>query len=120
MSDPIIYGTINHTPLLPTDGDCPKFKVEWVRFAVKKGIEIQINSDQLADQNADCWFALKIQYARDDSIRYSDRLADSDVLITNGHDYFFQRRSTGKSRLVLNKQACAKIATAIRKLVKKL
>lgn len=110
------YLTLERTPIEPSDStERQRFLIKSIKIAVRKGIEVQVGSEEVADPGADCWFALKIQYQDD---RY--RLLQPDTIVTNGEEFVRCRRINGKSPLVLNDNCRKRLRQAIANYVRKL
>jgi hypothetical protein len=62
----VTYLTLERSPMVKSDSkERQRFKVRSITLAVRKGIEVQLNSDEAVDPTADCWFALDIEYQYD-------------------------------------------------------
>lgn len=106
MASETRYITVNDEPTPIATGYLPPhWKVTDVAVALKRGIEVQIGSPEIAAPGADCWFAVAL---------LNNRVPDynDEIVVTNGED-FYLRRSMGKSFLVLNVLAAMKINDAI-------
>jgi len=117
MAKPPRYTTtVSPQPLPMYDGYVDQSAaVLWVKLAVKKGIEVTINHEALADPTADCWFAVKVGYL---GYRPGRRGLDtSDILITNGTVYYLCRRDRGSCAPVMDDTLRATIAEALTKFV---
>lgn len=117
MPDAVTYITVEKKPLVAVESDeVQKIKVKQVAVAVKKGIEVQIGSNAICDPDADCWFAITLQY----DWRKRNGETDSDVIITQGQEFFLARRDLGDTKLVLNERARTLITNAVKRFAKSL
>lgn len=117
MSDTVTYITVEKKPLVAVESDeKQKLKVKQVAVALKKGIEVQIGTWGVCDPDADCWFAVTLQY---DWYKKNGEL-DKDTIITQGQEFYLARRDLGDTKLVLNEHARRTITKAIERFVKTL
>ncbi len=117
MPDTVTYITVERKPLVAVESDeRQKIKVRQVAMAVKKGIEVQIGSTAICDPDADCWFAVTLEY----DWRKRNGATDHDTIITQGTEFFLARRDLGDTKLVLNEHARHTITKAIERFAKTL
>lgn len=110
-SPPVTEFVVNAEPLPIIRGYLPpNWYVAEINVAVKRGVNVIVNSAEIAEPGAECWFALIITHPGNGTGRWND-----DAIATNGEDFYLGWRSDsqGKSPLVLNVLAAMKIRETI-------
>ncbi len=111
--------TLEKNPIKKLETEEPQLGsivVKGIAVGDKRGIEFHIGSNAISDPGADCWFAVHLGY----DWQRRDGVTDSDIVTTDGDQYFLCRRNLGDSKMKLTPLVRTLIKDAIQEFVKSL
>lgn len=116
MNETLFYVAERYPLCLVESTERQQFKIKFVQLATKKGIEVKINSEEMVNPEVECWFTISLEYpwTKKNSVN------DSDVIVTDGQEFFLCRRDLGKSKFIFNKHSQKRLLEGISKFTERL